>query len=340
MDTNLPPPPPPTMYAAPARPRRRFRWVIWVILGGSLLFNLSTCMMMVASGMATGSREDPLVTETLAYGSALADHKVALLRLEGVIMKEEVGGLFGPSVDPVTKLITEIQAAKMDQSVSAILLEVNSPGGGVTASDEIYHALMQFKESDPERVIVVHIQDLAASGGYYAALAADRILAQPTSVVGSVGVILSAVNLHGLSEKLGIEDVSLTSSENKALMNALEPVNPEHQQILQGVVDSLYNRFRDLVIEHRPFDADFAAQNSLLDGRVFNAPEALDLGLIDQVGYGDKARSEVLDLLGAEEASFYEMDFSGGWAGLFSAKGPRIELPRLHGARFLYLWKP
>jgi protease-4 len=314
--------------------------VFWVILSGSLLFNFSTCMMFAVSGLSAGSREYPIVSETLAYGSPLADEKVALLRLDGVIIREEAGTLFGPSVDPVTKLLTEIQAAKMDDDVRAILLEVNSPGGGVTASDEIFHALMEFKRTRPDRVVVVHVQDMAASGGYYAALAADRIVAQPTSVVGSVGVMLSAINLHGLSEKLGIQDVSLTSSDNKALLNALEPVNPEHTEILQQVVDSLYVRFRDLVLEHRPFDAEFADAHSLLDGRIFTGPEALELQLIDRLGYADQARGEVLDLLKVSEAGFYEMEFTGGWSGLFGAKGSGINLPVIQGAQFLYMWKP
>ena len=331
------------MTAAPEVKRGRFRWIFWLILGGSLLFNFGGCMVAIVSGisgMTGGSLEFPVVTETHAYGPFVSDHKVAILHLNGVILREEVGGLFGPSVDPVTKLLSEIQAATVDEEVSAILLLVNSPGGGVTASDEIYNALIAFKNSEPDRHIVVHIQDMAASGGYYAALAGDKIIAQPTSVIGSVGVILSSVNLHGLTEKLGIQDASLTSSENKALMSPFEPVNPEHQEILQDVVDAMYDRFRTLVLQHRPFDAEFADEHSLLDGRIFSAPDAVDNGLVDQIGYGDVARKEILSLLGVPEASFVQMEYTGKWGGLFSAKAPRIELPRLQGARFLYLWKP
>jgi protease-4 len=332
----------PVDSAPAARPKkRRFKWFFRILLGGSLLANLITCSV-VSSKNLEPSRQRPAVGETLAWGDPMAGNKVAVLRLDGVIMREAVGSLFGPGVDPVTKLLNEIQAATVDEEVRAILLEVNSPGGGVTASDEIYNALVRFKQSDPDRKLVVAVQDMAASGGYYIALAADRIVAQPTSVVGSIGVIISTVNLHGLSEKLGIEDVSITSTDNKALLNMLEPVDPEHVGILQSVVDDMYARFRGLVLEHRPIDAAFAEQFALFDGRILTAPDAVDKGLVDVVGYGDNAREVVLELLGVSEAAFYEMNFTGGWAGLLAAKGPRVELPfRLpRGAQFLYLWKP
>jgi protease-4 len=183
---------------------------------------------------------------------------------------------------------------------------------------------------------------MAASGGYYVALAADRIVVQPTSVVGSIGVIISSMNLHGLSEKLGVEDVSITSADNKALLNALDPVNPEHLAILQQVVDDMYVRFRGLVLANRPIDEAFADERSLFDGRIFHAADALDTGLVDVMGYGDKAREEVLELLGVEEAAFYEVSFSGGWSGWLAAVGPRLNLPfeLSPQTRFQYLWKP
>lgn len=335
MDMDSSPTPP------PAPKKRRFKWFFRFLLGVSLLANLVTCSVL-APGTLEPERENPPVRETLAWGNAFADTKVALLSLDGVILREEPGSWFGVAVDPVTKLLREIQAATVDDEVRAILLEVNSPGGGVTASDELYRALVRFKESDPDRKIVVLVKDMAASGGYYVSLAADRIVVQPTSIVGSVGVMISAVNLHGLSEKLGIEGVSITSAENKALLNAFEPVDPEHREILQHVVDDMYTRFQDLVLERRSLDAAFAEKFSLFDGRILTAPDAMNTGLADVIGYHDKARHEVLTLLGVEEAGFYELSHTGGFAGMLAARGPRLELPFQlpRGARFLYLWTP
>jgi protease-4 len=321
--------------------KRRIPVFVWILLGGSLLLNL----LWLGGGMSfdwmeVGSKEYPPVEASLAWGEASADAKVAVLRLDGVILDETTPTFFGEEPSPVAMLINEIQAVTMDWSYDAILLKVDSPGGGVTASDEIYRALMKFKESHPDRKIVVHIEDMAASGGYYAALAADEIVAQPTSLIGSIGVLISAVNLHKLGEKLGIEDVTLASSDNKALLNALDPVDPEHTEILQAVVDDMYDRFRGLVLEHRPFTEEFADENNLLDGRVFTLPDALDLGLVDRVGYEDTARETVEEMLNAETAAFYEVSFASPAFSLFSAKAPEIKLPTLPRSRLMYLWTP
>lgn len=332
-------PPPPPLAPPPRRKKRR--WVLWTLLVFSLLINFVTCSQL-GSGMAgLGEEEYPAVDETLLWGDVLSENRVAVIGLEGVIMRESSGSLFGETVDPVTKILNEIRAATVDETVQAILLEVNSPGGGVTASDEIYHALMGFKASDPKRKIVVHVRDMAASGGYYAALAGDLIVAQPTAIVGSVGVIISAVNMHELGQKIGLQDASLTSSENKALLNTLEPVNPEHQAILQQVVDQMYTRFRDLVLTHREFDADYADRHQLLDGRIFTLPAAEEHGLVDETGYMDHTRQRVLDLLGVEEAAFYRMEYSGGgWSSLFAVESPEILAPLNPNSTFQYLWKP
>lgn len=331
----LPPPP------LPRRRRKKPHWVLWTILIISLGVNLVTCSMRGNSWTGLGVDEYPLVDQTLIWGDGDSETHVAVISLTGVILRESPATLFGQEVDPVTRILSEIQAVTVDPMTQAILLEIDSPGGGVTASDEIYHALMDFKASDPDRKIVVHVRDMAASGGYYVALAGDLIVAQPTSIVGSIGVMISAVNLHQLSEKVGIQDVSLTSSRNKALLNSLEPVNPEHMEILQNVVDQMYDRFRSLVLEHRPFDAQFAEDHHLLDGRIFSQSAALTFGLVDEGGYIDHTRRRVLDLLGVDNAGFYEVEYaSAGWGSLFSVKSPEILTPLKTHSGFQYLWKP
>lgn len=329
-------------YTAPTAlpPRRKRRRFLWFMLIGSLLLNFYWCHSFYGSAGAFGDEEFPMVSETLSWGSPDAQEKVALIRLYGVIIPESPSTLFGTAVDPVTAILREIRAATVDETVSAMLLEVDSPGGAVTSSDEIYRAVRNFKESREDRKVVVHVKDIAASGGYYAALAADHIVAQPTSIVGSVGVILSAFNMNELGKRFGVEDVSLTSSDNKNLLSPLHPVNPEHRAILQRVVDDLYRQFRGLVLEHRPFDAAYADANSLLDGRVFTAPEALAHRLIDEVGYDDAARAAVARLLGTESLAFYSYSFGGGLASLLQVRAPEIKLPLDPSARFLYLWKP
>lgn len=324
------------------RPGRWRRRIFRGILGVSLLLNLGTCSRLLHR-VQLGEEEFPLVTETLAYGSPHAETQVALLRFEGVILRQ-AQGFWGTLPDPVTMLIREIQAATMNPSVRAILLEVNSPGGGVTASDEIYNALMQFKASDPDRIIVGMVQDTAASGAYYFLLAADEIWVQPTSIVGSVGVLISTINFHQLAERLGVEDVTLTSGENKAMLSPFEPLNAEHVTIFQDVVDTLYYRFRDLVVEHRPFDMETAVREGLLDGRIFTAEDALKHQLVDGIGYGADARYRVAERLGESDLGFYTYAFTPGFSGFLGARGPSVPaalgLPDFGGARFMYLWNP
>lgn len=294
-----------------------------------------------------GDEEFPQVTETLAFGSPLAETKVALLRFEGIIIRQ-AQGFWGTMPDPVTKILSEIQAATMDASVRAILLEVNSPGGGVTASDEIYQALMQFKASDADRQIVGMVKDTAASGAYYFLLAADEIWVQPTSIVGSVGVMVSTINFHQLAQRLGVEDVTLTSGENKAMLSPFQPLDEEHVAIFQDVVDTLYDRFRDLVIAHRPFGPDTASREGLLDGRIFTAGDALRHQLVDGIGYGAEVRQRVAERLGETDLGFYTLSYPGGFSGLFSARfngsGPALPavlgFPSVSGPRFMYLWQP
>lgn len=323
------------------RRRRRTHWIMWVILSVSLLVNFVTCSNFGSQMSEYGVDEFPMVEETLVWGSSRSGTKVAILTLEGVIMRESSSTLFGKVIDPVSQLLQEIRAVTVDEEVKGILLVVNSPGGGVTSSDEIYQALMNFKQTDPDRKILVHIRDMAASGGYYVAMAGDLLVGQPTSVVGSIGVIISAVNMHQLGEKIGIEDVSLTSSDNKALLNALAPVNDEHKEILQEVVDQMYQRFRGLVIENRPFSEEFADENNLLDGRIFAQASAIEFGLVDETGYLDHSRKRILSLMGVTEAGFYEISFeTGGWTSLFAVKTPEILTPFTSTSKFQYLWKP
>ncbi len=329
---SIPASPPP-----PRRTRRR----LWLLLLASLALNLYWFQQRFGPGDPYGEEEFPPVSESLFWGDPSADHKVAFLRLQGLILPEAPSSLLGSPVDPVTALLREIRAASVDPSVAALLLEVDSPGGAVTSSDEIHRALLDFKAAAPGRKIVVHVRDMAASGAYYAALAGDHIVAQPTAIVGSVGVILSAINLHDLAERFGIRDVSLTSGANKALLSPLRPVDTEHNQILQRVVDDLYTQFRGLVLRHRPFDEAYAESHALLDGRVFTAPEAREHGLVDEVGYADAARAAVARLLGSDSLVFYSYHHSSGTlASLLQVHLPKPMISLPPQARFLYLWRP
>lgn len=267
--------------------------------------------------------------------------KAARIPVNGVILRRVEGGLFSPGVDMTESILSQIRAATDDRDVRAILIEVDSPGGAVTPIDEIHRALRAFRESRPDRRIVVHVRDIAASGGYYIAVAADRVVAEPTAVVGSIGVMIQTLNWHDLSARIGIRDATIKSGENKDLLNPFREIDPAQQAMLQSIVDQMHERFVRRVSEGRNLDP--AELAPLADGRIFTAADALRAGLIDHEGSFKDALAllrEMLDLPELRVVRYESPARFGHWlsrlqspvdVGLFSA--PRTP-------RFAYLWQP
>ena len=190
---------------------------------------------------------------------------------------------------------------------------------------------------------MVLVRDLAASGGYCVSVPADRIVAQPTALVGSIGVILQSLNVAGLSEKIGVTDTTIKSGKNKDLLNPFRPVDPEQVALLQETIDAMYARFVDLVAQGRGLKADEV--RPLADGRVFTADEALKHKLIDAIGYWDEAFAEMAGLLGVDD--LYVVTYQAPKTFLADLLGARTRLPNLRalwagaGApRRMYLWRP
>ena len=222
--------------------------------------------------------------------------KAVRIPLTGMIDLADDGRGILRSESTTASTLRAIRRATEDPTVDAILLEVDSGGGGITASDILYHALVQFKESNSSRRIIVLMGDMAASGAYYASLPADRIIAHPTTVTGSIGVIMSSVSVYRLADKLGIADESITSGPNKAILNPMRELTEEQRALLQGTVDELYARFAGLVSLHRKIPMEKV--KTIADGRIYTAKQALDLQLIDSIGYLDDARAAVYEALG------------------------------------------
>jgi protease-4 len=237
----------------------------------------------------------------------------------------------------VQNILGQIRAATTDSEVQAILLEVDSPGGSVTPSDEIYAALKKFKDEDEERVVLVFIRDIGASGAYYAAMAADYIMAEPTAIVGSVGVIMQTLNMKGLGEKVGLSSVTIASGKNKDMLNPFEEVDPLHLAMLQELVDGMQDRFATIVETSRGFE-----NRDLLDGRVFSAPQALENNFIDGIGYWEDAVNSLTTLLDVDEV--YLVRYSepmGFFDSLMASRLPQVpSFKTMESPRFLYQWKP
>jgi len=289
---------------------------------------------------AAGEDEAPFMQETWSAGNG--DVKVVRIPVEGLIMLGETSRWTGGNADTVLR---SIRRATHDKEVKGLILEINSGGGGITASDVLYHALKRFKAADENRVIVSLMGDTAASGAYYIALASDYILAHPTTLTGSIGVILQSYNIKELAQKVGISDVTIKSGENKDMLNPFQDLHPEQREMLQGVIAAMHKQFVSLVAENRKLTEDVVAP--LADGRVFVARDALKHGLIDGIGYGEDAREKIAELLEAQDGvKVYRYGEQVSLMDLLSRPGfgLQLDLKRLlqseaDGPRLLYKWQ-
>jgi protease-4 len=283
--------------------------------------------------------------ETTLEGSGR--DKVLLIDLGGVLAEEPVLTLESrPQVPLLARVREELEKAEDDDRVRAVVLRINSPGGTVTASDILYHEIMRFKERRKVPV-VASILDVGASGGYYVALAADRILAHPTTVTGSIGVLMLTVNAGGLLEKIGVSASYVKSGEFKDMGSPFRSLRPEERALFQDLIDRFYGRFVELVARSRQLDE--ARVRAFADGRVYTASQALALGLVDQVGYLEEAVAAAKSAARVAEAKVITYHRPRQYrATIYSsaeAPGPAATFPDLarivvSGPRFLYLWWP
>lgn len=234
---------------------------------------------------------------------------VKCISLNGVISLESKS--WQTKADSATGALEAIESVIDEPAVKAILLEVNSGGGGITDSDIIYQALNRFKAKSAERKVVTLFKDTAASGGYYIAMPSDAIIAHPTTITGSIGVIMQSFNLQELIKKLGIAPVTFKSGDNKDILSPFSETTPAQREMLQNMIDSLQNRFVSLVAEGRNLPE--AKVRTLADGRIYLADEALKHGLIDAIGYREDAEAKVKDLLNDKNAVFLRQSRSNNF---------------------------
>lgn len=208
------------------------------------------------------------------------------------------------------------QMEKSDKN-KGILLYVDSPGGTVYESDEMYLRLKEYKENTG-RPIWAYFASQACSGGYYISMAADQIYANRNCWTGSIGVIISLANYKGLYDKLGIKEIDITSGANKAMGSGGLDLTKEQQGILQSLVDEAYDQFIEIVSTSRSMDKD--TLKPIADGRIYTAKQAVDNGLIDEVGSLQVAKAAMLESLSLQsDIQFFEPKSSNMMSGLFSA---------------------
>jgi protease-4 len=299
----------------------------------------------------------PLIPSTQPLREKTVDgegkEKILLLDISGVISdKKRTSGLgFREQISMVAEVKEALKKAEADHAISGLVLRINSPGGTVTASDILHHELIRFKQ-ETGVPIVACLMDVGASGAYYIATAADEIIAHPTSVTGAIGVMALKFNVQSLLSRIGIEEETIKSAEMKDLWSPFRPNTPEEREIIQSIIDTLHERFVDVVADGRKSLSKERVEK-LADGRVYSADQAKEAGLIDRVGYLNHAVEGMKASLGIEKASlviYYRPGtykgtvYSGLPAGapqvlnLIAINGQGLTAPA--GIHFMYLWAP
>ena len=278
-------------------------WKIFfgIVLAFSIIANLLLVMALIASAVfLTSAKSDYYVEKVLEEGRA--SNKIAVIRIEGII-----------SGDMCEKITKQIKTAKEDKTVKAVIFKTNTPGGGVAASDRLYDEICRFKK-ETGKPAVAFMETIATSGGYYTSCACDKIIAEPTTITGSIGVIMGHFVLQDLLEqKLGIKPLIIKSGTKKDWPTTFEPVTEEQKLYLSDkLINPAYERFLGIVAEARKGLLTKEQARVLADGSIYNAPEALDCGLIDDIGYIQEAITLAKSLAKIDNAKVieYEEPFS------------------------------
>lgn len=304
----------------------------------------SSCVFVSGDFSLMGPRTAPLEERVV---SGEGDAKILLIDISGPIHGSTETSPIGLSSDESTpsRVQAELRLAAEDDDVRAVVLRIDSPGGGVGASDAVFQQVRRFAD-EREVPVVVQLLDLATSGGYYAALAGDEIIASPTTVTGSIGAVLVGVDLSGLLQMVGVRDRTLASGSHKDMGSPLRPMDAEEEEILRGVLASMRDRFLDLVQLRRPA-VDAAARQHIADGRLLTAAQALDLGLVDRIGYLEEAIATAQQRAGVAEARVVLYRRKGEFAESIYSRSTadriRVSLVDLGGQAelrpgFHYLW--
>lgn len=286
--------------------------------------------------------------------------QILVLDISGIIsIQDSGGGFLGVTPGMVVALKDRIEAAKENPNIRAIILRVDSPGGGVTASDVIYKEILDLKE-ELDVPIVAMMEDVAASGGLYVAMAADEIYAFPTAITGSIGVITILPSFEELGEKVGVEMRVIKSGVNKDLGSPWRKLTDEERKIFQDMIDRMYARFTGVILDSRGKKGLTKEQLAqFADGRVLDAMRAAELNLIDGVCYMDDVIEKTMKLAGIEDAEIVSYEYPGSYRGNIYATAPAPR-PMMQGGteinlfkmdtglgaalpndtRFMYLWLP
>jgi protease-4 len=293
--------------------------------------------------------------ETVLEGTAKP--KILLLDLDGVIsFKEETDSLkLRKNPSKVAFFREALLKAEADPEIAGVIVRINSPGGSVAASDTIYHEIMSYR-GRKKVPVYAFVMELGASGGYYVASAAERIITSPTAITGSIGVIAMKFNAEGLFSKIGVSEETYKSGPKKDFWSPFRPSTEEEKKMLQGIIDTLYDRFVGVVYANRQKLLTEEQVRALADGRILTASGALEAKLIDGTAYLDETIGAMKKELKIKEARVVTYARPKTFkSNIYSeypetpGPGPQVinlisinaeDLPFFSGVRFMYLWNP
>jgi len=248
-----------------------------LIGGGILIFCIVAIIIGICMVFFPGTKKQTGIVATM-----VSQKKIAVVRIYGEIsFQSQAGNAWGVSAKNADGLVKKLSALSRDPLVKAVILRINSPGGTVAATQEIYNQIKELKKH--HKKVVVSIGDICASGGYYIASGADKIVADEGSLVGSIGVIMHLPEVSGLLEKVGVNLRVIKSGAHKDIGSISRPMSEEEKMLLQGVIDDAYQQFYQAVKTGRQNMSE-AKLRELADGRIFTGRQAKKAGLIDEIG--------------------------------------------------------
>lgn len=278
-----------------------------------------------------------------------AKEKVLVIDLEGMIGPLGQDGILNREGDVLSRVYARLQRAAEDSLIRGVILRLDTPGGDVTLSDILYREIQKFKKTTGLPVVAL-MMGVAASGGYYVASSCEAIVAHPSTITGSIGVISIFPDMEGLLSKVGIKMQVIKSGDLKDAGSPFRDLSEKEQRIFQEIIDELYERFLEVIHERRKDALSLEEIRNLADGRIYTAVQALKLKLVDEVGYIDDALARVLALAKIPAArviayTYYPKRQTNLYAAklentsLFEQKSLADVLPTLRSG-FYYLWLP
>jgi protease-4 len=321
----------PNQLQQPAKKGMGWKILVGIILGFSIIANLVLVVALAASVIVfAAGKSEYFLEKVLEEGPGA--NKIAVIKIEGIIdnkLAEDVS--------------RQIKAARKDKAVKAVIFRTNSPGGGIAASDRIYDQISRFR-AEANKPAVAFMETVAASGGLYISCACDKIIAEPTTITGSIGVIMGHLVLQELFEqKLGIKPVIIKSGMRKDWPTTFEPVTEEQiQYINEKLISPAYERFVNIVAKSRKDVLAIEQIRVLADGSIYNAPEALENKLIDEIGYMQEAIALAKSLAKITDARVVEYEKPFSFESFLDAKSifrlDRDAIYEFTTPQLMYLW--